>query len=53
MASTPSPTAKQASQDEWVREPYDTRLDVDDGHDHSNDEPVYFSGARFYLLWTS
>jgi hypothetical protein len=30
-----------------------TRLEVDDGHDHTNDEPIYFNGARFYLLWTS
>ncbi|PVH92824.1 MFS multidrug transporter-like protein [Periconia macrospinosa] len=57
MDSSPSIKQKHESQANWAEPPAASssiRLEVEgDGHDHSNDEPIYFTGARFYLLWAS
>jgi hypothetical protein len=56
MESSPSIKQKHDSQASGTEGPTVsslTPLEIDDGHDHSNDEPIYFNGARFYLIWTS
>jgi hypothetical protein len=57
MATLPSPaTLKGDPQDSLESRPNETsltQLEVKEEHDHANEEPIYFSGVRFYLLWTS